>query len=91
MDDLFFNERYALVLEMAPSNSDILYWGQVWKSTNDGDSWSKISTGLPEGRPKLILDSNIGTPGNRTLYCCSLGNGVYKTTNSGETWTEINT
>ena len=64
--------------------------GQVWKSTDKGVNWTLISTGLPDGRPELVLDNSSGTPGNRILFCASYGNGIYKTANSGGTWTEIN-
>ncbi len=64
--------------------------GQVWKSTDKGISWTSASVGLPNGRPKLIIDPNSGSPGNRTLYCASFHNGIYKSTNSGDTWAQIN-
>ncbi|NOY59353.1 MAG: T9SS type A sorting domain-containing protein, partial [Calditrichaeota bacterium] len=64
--------------------------GQVWKSTDKGNSWQKISGGLPDGRPDLILDPASGSPGSRTLYVASYGNGVYKSTNSGTSWSAIN-
>ena len=64
--------------------------GQVWKSSDNGDSWTLISNGLPDGRPDLVFDIKSGTPGNRTLYCASYGNGIYKTTNSGADWNAVN-
>lgn len=64
--------------------------GQVWKSTDYGETWEKISTGLPDGHPKLIMDKNSGAPGNRVLYCAIWGSGIYKSTNSGSSWTQIN-
>ncbi|MCF6271501.1 MAG: T9SS type A sorting domain-containing protein [Melioribacteraceae bacterium] len=64
--------------------------GSVYKSVDNGNSWSEISTGIPDGRPDLVMDKNLGSPGQRVLYCASYGNGVYKTTNSGKSWTQIN-
>jgi len=65
-------------------------FGQVWKSSDNGGSWTLISNGLPDGRPDLVLDKTSGTAGNRTLYCASFGNGIYKTTNSGGSWNAVN-
>lgn len=64
--------------------------GQIWRSTDAGANWTKISNGLPNGTPKLIGDFNSGSPGNRTLYCAIYNHGIYKTTNSGTNWTAIN-
>ncbi|NIA30602.1 MAG: T9SS type A sorting domain-containing protein [Actinobacteria bacterium] len=64
--------------------------GQVWKSADKGNSWQQISAGLPDGKPDLILDPASGSPGSRTLYVASYGNGGYKSTNSGTSWSAIN-
>ncbi|MCF6270015.1 MAG: T9SS type A sorting domain-containing protein [Melioribacteraceae bacterium] len=64
--------------------------GQIWFSSDDGDTWIKRSAGLPDGRPKLIMDETLGSPGNRTLYCAIYHHGIYKSTNSGLSWTQIN-
>jgi len=42
----FFDERHALVLAMAPSNTDIVYWGRDWmnKTTDGGNNWTQIYT-----------------------------------------------
>jgi len=64
--------------------------GQVWKSTDNGNAWTKISSGLPDGTPYLIMDKISGSPGNRTLYCTIFHHGVYKSTNSGQSWFSIN-
>lgn len=46
LDDIFGNELHAFVLEAAPSNPDIIYWGLVWmnKSTDAGNTWNQIYT-----------------------------------------------
>ncbi|NOX17124.1 MAG: hypothetical protein GXO87_02450, partial [Chlorobi bacterium] len=64
--------------------------GRIYKSVDDGDSFTEISGGFPDGRPDLAIDFSAGTPGNRTLYAASYGNGVFKSTNSGERWFSIN-
>ena len=55
--------------------------GQVWKSTDRGQSWTVIGNGLPEGRPVLVMDN-----ANSTLYAAIYGQGVYKTTDGGQSW-----
>jgi photosystem II stability/assembly factor-like uncharacterized protein len=59
----------------------------VYKSTNDGESWTKASTGLNASVGSLIIDPT--TP--NTLYAGTGSSGIYKSTNGGENWTEANT
>ena len=42
----FFDERHALVLAMARSNNDVVYWGRDWmnKTTDGGINWTQIYT-----------------------------------------------
>lgn len=78
------------------NNGDTVEWqedypnGKVWKSTDHGVNWTEITSGLPEGRPQLVMDPT-SPESARVLYCAVYGNGVYKTTNSGTTWTAVNT
>lgn len=46
MDQSFFDERHALVLSIAPSDTNRIYWGRDWiyRSTNAGNSWEQIYT-----------------------------------------------
>jgi photosystem II stability/assembly factor-like uncharacterized protein len=63
----------------------------IWKSTNGGHSWTKLTSGLPSGStvgriglaiaassPQTVFAIYADTPGNFT--------GVYRTTNGGTTW-----
>ncbi len=79
-----YMSRYDGIGSAAQSNYSL---GSVWHSTNRGMMWTRRSTGLPAGRPDLVLDPVAGSPGNRTLYCASYGNTIYKTTDSGNSWT----
>jgi len=94
-----------------PENTDILYstlwaepgsaiWqGGVYKSTDGGDSWTSINTGLPgvvgnvSGFTTNYINLSINEQNPEVLY---VGNipwtpdpGVYKTTNGGDTWTWV--
>ena len=46
MDQTFFNERHALILAMAPSDTSILYWGRDWVYRTDdaGATWTQVYT-----------------------------------------------
>jgi photosystem II stability/assembly factor-like uncharacterized protein len=76
-------------LAINPTNPATVYAstpGGVFKSTNAGESWTAINTGLPStGVGALVID-----PKNpATLYVS--GGGIFKSTNAGESWTAINT
>jgi len=57
----------------------------VFKSTNSGDTWSAVSTGL--SFISLAIDPT--TPS--TLYAGTNGGGVFKSTNGGGNWSALNT
>ena len=46
MNGTFFDERHALVLAIAPSDANTIYWGRDWmnKSTDGGQNWAQIYT-----------------------------------------------
>jgi|ETNmetMinimDraft_26_1059896.scaffolds.fasta_scaffold00069_23 photosystem II stability/assembly factor-like uncharacterized protein len=65
----------------------------IWKSTDGGDTWNEMTTGLPTG--------NVGRPGLAiaksnpdvlyVFYDMPLFQvGVYKTQDGGDTWTQTN-
>ncbi len=70
-----------------PSNPDILYAGfdNIWKTTNKGSSWTKISTFTGTSK---IVDVRIA-PSNPNYIYCIKGNTLYKTTNDGASWSNI--
>ncbi len=71
--------------------------GGVWKTENDGRTWTPISdTGIPIGSIGAIAvapsDPNVvyvgtGEPDIRGQH--SYGNGMYKSVDAGKTWTHI--
>ena len=66
--------------------------GGIYKSTNGGDTWTKLGGGLPTG---LFGRSNVSIPAanpNRiyALIEAAPGGGVYRSDDAGATWTLVN-
>ncbi len=70
-----------------PFDNETLYLGyeDVWKTTNRGDSWSKISNLELTNK---IRSMAIAPSDNNTLYITDFDN-FYKTTDGGNTWTDL--
>jgi photosystem II stability/assembly factor-like uncharacterized protein len=70
-----------------PVDSNIVYAQTelrgVFKSTNGGQSWKPINSGLPDLRVRGLVVDPIDS---RTLYVGTFKRGVFKTTNGGESW-----
>jgi len=98
----------AADLVMHPSNPDILYasaWDRkggeasgVYKTTDAGANWTKVSSGLPTGNiGKIGLDIYLRNP--EILYAVGIGigrtkdsrgeNAVFRTDNGGESWSRV--
>jgi len=70
--------------------------GGMYKTTNGGQAWTKIHTGLVNAVGTLPRSCLI-RPGSATEFYVGLDNsatttakGVFKTTNGGATWTDFN-
>ena len=70
-----------------PINPQTLYAGyaDVWKTTDRGDSWTKISTMNSSDKIRSMAISPSNT---QVLYVAAPYN-IWKTTNGGTLWTEI--
>jgi photosystem II stability/assembly factor-like uncharacterized protein len=75
-------------LVMNPENSNILYCGfnDVWKSTNKGDKWDRISMNLSNAESLTQL---AVAPSNTNYIYVSTGTRHWVTKNGGLTWVEI--
>jgi len=79
----------------SPSNPDVLYAGRnrVYKSTNEGTSWTTTNGGLPlnGNNPVLCLVMSEASPD--TVYASTSPiydrGRLYRTTNGGTSWQEI--
>jgi photosystem II stability/assembly factor-like uncharacterized protein len=73
-------------LAINPSTPSTLYAGTlgggVFKSTNGGDTWGDVNTGLTSFLVQSLA-INPNTPS--TLYTGTLGGGIFKSTNGGDT------
>ena len=90
-------------IQVDPNNNNIVFLGSnnagLWKSTDAGHSFSKISGGSSGLSTNLsttfVLFDPTGTHGSasQTIYLgansTSSGTNLYKTTNGGTTWTQV--
>ena len=78
---------------VARSNTNTIYvgssGGRVQVSTNQGLSWTDVTTGIPE---RSITSINVSRTDPATAFVTVSGfasGHVFKTTNTGATWTDI--
>ncbi|HLK89982.1 MAG TPA: carbohydrate-binding protein [Polyangia bacterium] len=95
-------------LAVDPNNDTILYFGSrgsgLYKSTNSGTSWSKVTafpttgdvaaSGTSWGLPVVVFDKGGGSAaGSKTIYVAAAttaaGSNLYQSTDGGATWAEI--
>jgi hypothetical protein len=58
-------------------------WNGVFNSTNDGKTWTKVSTSAPPGVRSLAIDSP-------NLFAGSINEGVFRSTDRGASWAAMN-
>jgi len=73
----------------SPSAGKYVDLGGVFHSSDGGETWTDISTGLPENRPEIALAPARRGRSNPTIYAAVANQGMYKTTDHGQNWTEI--
>lgn len=92
-------EAIVYTIAINPSNPSILYagtrspgseppWGGgVFKSTNGGETWQAVNSGLGED---WVYSLAIDPTSPSTLYAATHSVGVYKSVNSGSSWSAVN-
>ncbi|MBI4549241.1 MAG: T9SS type A sorting domain-containing protein [Ignavibacteriae bacterium] len=84
---------YNNVIAVDPVDPNIVYAGGInlFKSTNGGTSWFRISNGY--GSPYVHVDQHAIAfyPSNSSIIYFGNDGGMFKTTNGGASFTEINT
>ena len=66
------------------------FQGGVGISKDGGLTWARAGTGMPESATTYILLDPASSKGQRTLYACGFGRGVFKSTDNGQTWAPKN-
>ena len=61
------------------------YLGGVFRSTDNGDSWTEINNGLTSA---YVFSFAINSSDH--IFAGTSGDGVFRSTDNGDTWTEIN-
>ncbi len=72
---------------ISPHNPNVLYAGyiNIWKSTNGGYKWTKISS---FGNSKTNIISIIVAPSDSNVIYASKGRKLFRTTDGGNNWTK---
>lgn len=86
-EDPIFNEAAVNIIRINNASSPkAIFLGtddNVWRSTNDGSSWSKVSSFGSDNNVTSLAVSGTGT-----VFAGTTGS-LYKSTNNGSTWTEV--
>ncbi|MBN1408868.1 MAG: T9SS type A sorting domain-containing protein [Calditrichaceae bacterium] len=64
-------------------------WGEhgIYKSTDGGDSWFPVNTGLSLNGNSKVISFAFSKSGN--IYVSAASSGVYMSTNGGDSWNSI--
>jgi len=82
-------------LAIDPSDPAIVYAGTqsgVHKTTDGGNSWASVSSGIQEVTPQALIQALAVDPNNPSIVYAGSGTdtGVFQTTNGGDSWSVIN-
>lgn len=77
-------EKTALAIG---ANGDIFVGTEfgIARSSDNGETWQDLKTGLPEKKIYELATSSSGY-----VFASVLGEGIYRSTNNGETWSKTN-
>jgi len=91
-DDTHPYGAYTHAIALDPSNSNVVYAGgevidnpALYKTTDGGENWSDIVTGVTGERVSVIVIN----PDNTDIVYTGTYDGVFKSTDGGATWVDI--
>ena len=58
--------------------------GGIWKSTDNGDTWTQYNSGL--GHPHI---KSMHITNNGYVYAGLSGGGIYRSADNSESWTQL--
>jgi photosystem II stability/assembly factor-like uncharacterized protein len=89
--DTVSNNRDVSVMAIDPSSPATLYIagtdGGVFKSTNEGLTWTAVNAGLNGTR---VVALAIVPLSSSMLFAGTLDNGVFRSSNGGQSWESVN-
>jgi photosystem II stability/assembly factor-like uncharacterized protein len=79
------NSVWMCFIAMDPVDSKTLFTGstRVWKTTNDGDTWTPVSTTL-DGSPISAIE--IATANRKRIYVGTENGGLFRSSDAGASW-----
>lgn len=96
LDTWFTSTLFAdgFVTHVDPANADVVYsewqWGNHVKSTDGGDSWFDIQTGLGPNSGQWLAPTDLD-PSDASRLFTSTTAGIYRTTDGGMLWNRVST
>ncbi len=65
-------------------NIDAVYGGGIWKSTDGGSNWTRLSS-----TSSYTRITRIAVASNGDVYASTNGNGIIRSTNGGTSWSTV--
>jgi hypothetical protein len=101
---LFDPNNFECLLAIAGNHRHMGYgtvgttcWGGVWKSSDGGEHWTKLTTiddagvgASEDGTGVLINDAGFAAGSSSIVFACSDQGGVYKSTDAGTNFMKVN-
>lgn len=87
-----YDEDFLQVIKFKESNPNeilVTVGNQIWKSTDKGINWIRITAGLDDLVLPNIAISLTQNPLDANQYTFAASNGIYTSLDAGNTWTRI--